>query len=411
MTALRRLATLVGVAVPLLAATLTGAAVAQPSPTGTSITDVQTQPGKVTFLLSTDGGNQLNPTSVVVSAGGQTLNATATIPTGTPAGTTAPLPTRVVYLVLDVSGSMAGDGITAARAAAGQYAQSLPPDVRVGLIEFSDAPRLLLADTTDRNALYTALAGVQAGGNTALYDAIELAVAQMKALPAGSVRRLLVLSDGGDNVSHATEAGAVAAMRAASVEADVVAFRLPSNGQVLQELAQGSGGTVLPAVDAGHLAGVFATAATVFRQQLRVTVTVPASLSDTTQTLTVSANGGSAAVEASTTVHLPVVPGAHPSAKALPATVAGSTSSATLWLVVLLAFVAILAVALAVLFVPVMAAAHADRNRRLAEMHRYRVIGAVEAAGATAVPGPAQTQTPGAVAQRTLSFVDRTLRA
>lgn len=403
----RRLAVLAGLALALLGIALPAAS-ADPSSTDVKISDVQNQPGQVRFLLSTTGGEQLTPGSVVVTAGGRTLQATAQIPSSASDGGAA-TPLRVVYLVLDTSGSMAGDGINAARSAAKQYAASLPADVQVGLVAFSNVPHLLLRATVDRNALYAAVQGLKANGNTSLYDAILTAVDAMKGLPPNAVRRLLILSDGADNTSHNSESAASGALKIVDVSADVVAFRLPGNEQVLEQLAQASGGKVLPAADAGHLAGAFAAAASVFRQQLEVTVKIPADLANTRQTLTITANGGSATVTAETTVVLPVAAPAAGSGSSTVAAPMAATSSKQLWLVVAIAFVAILSVALAVLFLPVMAAARAERASRLAEMHRYRVVGALGADGA--MPAPAASQTPTAVTQRTLSFVDRTLRA
>ncbi len=59
---------------------------------------------------------------------------------------------REVVLALDVSGSMRGDRIKAARTAAQDYVKALPPDVKVGLVTFNDNVKTVLKPTADRAA-------------------------------------------------------------------------------------------------------------------------------------------------------------------------------------------------------------------------------------------------------------------
>jgi VWFA-related protein len=105
-------------------------------------------------------------------------------------------------IVLDTSGSMAGEKITAARAALDRFLfDLLGPDDEIFLYRFDDAPHLVQGWTTDRNRVSAELKQVRADGATALYDAVAAA---LPLLESGRHRKkaLLVISDGNDTSSR-----------------------------------------------------------------------------------------------------------------------------------------------------------------------------------------------------------------
>src|SRR5215831_14144886 len=77
-------------------------------------------------------------------------------------------------LLLDTSGSMAGEKIDAAKGALDRFLSGLlDPDDQVFLMRFSDYPELLQEWTTDRSAVSHALGRLTIPrGGTALYDAL-----------------------------------------------------------------------------------------------------------------------------------------------------------------------------------------------------------------------------------------------
>ena len=411
----RRGGLLTALLLALLGLSATASAQSSTTPDG-QIGSIQSQRGTIQFVFSAGNlpsGSTLDPKSVVVTASdGTTLSATATVAdtANAPRATVV----RQTVLVFDVSGSMAGDGITGARGAAITYAQNLPKDVRIGLVTFSDTISVLLRPTTDRSALLAAVGHVQAQGNTALYDGVISASSLFDGLPANAEKRMLILSDGGDNISKHNLGDTINTLRGAGISADVVAFRLPGNQTALNAMAAGTGGRVLPAGSAQNLAGVFSQAAQEFRQQLLVTATVPPNLANKTTTLTVSANYGTASVSASSTVTLPDAAFSTSAPNLIVSAPAGSASTGQMWLILAVAFIAFLIIGLVALFLPVMAAARANKQARLAEMHRYRVLGALSTAEVVPTPGTGlapQGGAPTALAERTLSFVDKTVRA
>jgi Ca-activated chloride channel family protein len=82
-----------------------------------------------------------------------------------------------IILTMDVSGSMMATDVSPTRLAAAQQAANdfvdqLPTGVKVGLVAFSTAPRVVVAPTTDRAAIHQGITDLRARGGTALGDAI-----------------------------------------------------------------------------------------------------------------------------------------------------------------------------------------------------------------------------------------------
>ena len=82
-----------------------------------------------------------------------------------------------IILTMDVSGSMEATDVSptrlgAAKKAANDFVDQLPPGIKVGLVAFSTAPRIVVKPTTDRAAVHQGIADLQARGGTALGDAI-----------------------------------------------------------------------------------------------------------------------------------------------------------------------------------------------------------------------------------------------
>ena len=104
-------------------------------------------------------------------------------------------------IVLDTSGSMAGEKMSAAQAAVGRFVNDLlGPRDEMFLYRFDTAPLLVQGWTEDRRALVRRLASVRADGGTAMYDAVAEAV-PMAAQGARTKKALVLISDGNDTHS------------------------------------------------------------------------------------------------------------------------------------------------------------------------------------------------------------------
>lgn len=125
-------------------------------------------------------------------------------------------------IVLDASGSMQATNMAAARTALERLLfQRLDPRDELFFVEFSWNARLTQEWTTDRRLVQGALRDVQPTGDTALFDALALAVPTAE---TGRHRKkvLLVLSDGGDTHSVVT----LGELREAIISSDVLVYAL-----------------------------------------------------------------------------------------------------------------------------------------------------------------------------------------
>lgn len=107
-----------------------------------------------------------------------------------------------VGLVFDTSGSM-GKEISRSRMAAKAFFETANPEDEFLLVEFNDHALLSVPLSNDTWQIETRLASTESKGNTALLDAIYLALTEIKKSKKGR-KALLVISDGGDNHSRYT---------------------------------------------------------------------------------------------------------------------------------------------------------------------------------------------------------------
>lgn len=196
-----------------------------------------------------------------------------------------PTQARQLMLALDVSGSMGEpdmvvgrqvvERLTAAKAVLADFLDRRAGD-RVGLLVFGDRAYSLTPITPDlasvREQLGDSVVGL-AGRETAIGDAIALAVKRLREQPEGQ-RVLILLTDGVSN------AGVLAPLRAAELAAteqvrvypvafggdggmklfgmDVGQDRDPVDEATLRQIAERTGGRFFRARDTAELAGIYA---------------------------------------------------------------------------------------------------------------------------------------------------------
>ena len=104
-------------------------------------------------------------------------------------------------IVLDTSGSMAGDKIQSARAALDRFLYDLlDQEDEIFLYRFDDDGALVQSWTTDRQQLSRALERIRPNGGTAMYDAVADAI-PIVAEGRHRKKALVVISDGNDTSS------------------------------------------------------------------------------------------------------------------------------------------------------------------------------------------------------------------
>lgn len=230
--------------------------------------------GTVSVLLGVDRADAAaSPDlgSVRVHVDGQAVRATAQ-------PVAAGQVTRTTVLVLDTSQSMTGQRISEAKAAATAFLGAAPSDVRIGLLTFSGRVRDVIAPTTDRDALTSAIDDIALTGGTHVYNAVVRAVAL--AGTEGS-RNVLLLSDGKDQGGSTPLTTAVARARDRGVVVDVVALQQDAADRgLLGQVARASGGDVVRASDPASLGSVFTAEADALSHQVLVTFPRPDTATD-----------------------------------------------------------------------------------------------------------------------------------
>jgi tight adherence protein B len=167
-----------------------------------------------------------------------------------------------VVLALDVSGSMAGEPLTAAKDAAATFVGQMPAGVEMAVVAFGNEPTVVREFTTDPDEALAAIATLRTGGETALYDGLR-ASAALFSDEDGFRRTVVLLSDGGDTVSSSGIEQVLIDLLDRSVGFYAVELQTPENdSQPLNRLGIATGGTVVPAGDPAALAGIFDEIAT-----------------------------------------------------------------------------------------------------------------------------------------------------
>ncbi|HET9093964.1 MAG TPA: VWA domain-containing protein [Solirubrobacteraceae bacterium] len=191
-----------------------------------------------------------------------------------------PIRSASLMLVLDHSGSMAATDVTptrlgAAKHAANTFIDQLPGSARVGVVAFSTSPDTAQQPQTNHAAARTAVDSQQANGGTATGPALLLALqllhgAQRHHPPSA----IVLLSDGAANIGISPVLAAEKARQehipiytvALGTPYGVLnegifgtAVPVPPDPQLMQQIAQTSGGRAFDAQTENHLSSIYTT--------------------------------------------------------------------------------------------------------------------------------------------------------
>ncbi len=178
-------------------------------------------------------------------------------------------------LVFDTSASM-GDKLRVSREAAFQFLKTMNPQDEAFLVEFGDRAELSVGFTSEVEELRDKLIMVEPQGLTAMLDAAQMALHEMKR--AKNPRKaILIVSDGGDNHSRYTAAEIESLVREADVQVYAMGVFEPSipgltqeevsGPRLLSELAGQTGGRAYSASDPNDLPNVAARIGIELRNQ------------------------------------------------------------------------------------------------------------------------------------------------
>jgi tight adherence protein B len=218
--------------------------------------------GVLTVQPIDDSPAIVDPKSLVLRVDGKDFRATAE---------SASSVDRSTILLIDRSGSMGGSGMAAVRSSVQQFLQSVPKDVKVGVVSFADQPELNVAPTTDQGAVQAAVDGLTSSGDTALYDGLGMAI---DTLGGAGDRTILLLSDGKDTNSKLKAQPAEQKLKASGVHLQVIAFRTNyTDNLALGYLAAAGQGTVTEVGNSAKVAESFSAAAKALGSQVSWTAT------------------------------------------------------------------------------------------------------------------------------------------
>lgn len=181
-----------------------------------------------------------------------------------------------VALVFDTSNSMANK-LRNSRMAAGEFLRAANPGDEFLLVEFNDRARVATKFTNASEEIQNRLTFSETRGETALLDAICLALNEMK--HARNTRKaLLVISDGGDNSSRYGQGEVRQRVKEADVQIYSIGIVEPlanrwrspeeeSGPRLLKDFSDQSGGWYFEVEDAGELSQIAAKIGFALRNQ------------------------------------------------------------------------------------------------------------------------------------------------
>jgi len=167
-----------------------------------------------------------------------------------------------VGLLFDTSGSM-GNKLATARMAVLHFLKTMNAPDDAFLVEFNDRAEVTLGFTDNTDEIEKKLTAVTAGGKTALFDAVQVALREMKR--ARNPRKaILIISDGGDNNSVYTSKQIEELVREADVQVYTMGVFEPftyvgmsteelAGPRLLIEISQQTGGRAYAATSSAEL--------------------------------------------------------------------------------------------------------------------------------------------------------------
>lgn len=191
----------------------------------------------------------------------------------------------MVILTMDVSESMGRTDVVPSRldaavAAAQQFLDQVPPELDVGLVTFANEADLLVPPSAARQQVSDALTVLPRGEGTVIGDGLDtalVAIESERAQRGETPAAVLLLSDGRDTGSDVLPAEAAARAKEVGVPIYTVVLGQAlstegagANVELLQEIADATGGSAYTADTAGGLLDVYETLGTEISTELGI---------------------------------------------------------------------------------------------------------------------------------------------
>lgn len=182
-----------------------------------------------------------------------------------------------VIVVMDTTGSMGGKPITEAKAAARSFLDKLPQGTSVSVMGYDTKVYRVSRFSKDMSSHARAIRRLQAGGETALYDAVAGALRAFEGRRPAE-RAIVLLTDGEDNASKTSLSDIRSDLAASNIRMFGVEYKTAYTDQVgLRTMVSATGGRVVRAGDPQGLVRVYGEIAAELSNQYRITYTSSAS--------------------------------------------------------------------------------------------------------------------------------------
>jgi len=156
---------------------------------------------------------------------------------------------RSISLAIDSSGSMDGEKIEQAKAAALGLLKQLRPTDQISIVSFSDtvAVQLPMSRVGNSREVAAAVKAISVSGLTAMYNGLDAAFQQARrgSLEAGTVSRVILLTDGNPTVGKTDGREFVSLaqnMREAGITITAIGIGVDYNESLMQKIAEAGGG-------------------------------------------------------------------------------------------------------------------------------------------------------------------------
>lgn len=190
-------------------------------------------------------------------------------------------------LVMDVSGSMYGEKLDAAKAAARAFVDQMRPSDQVGLISFSENIEYVQPLTSNQTDMINAIKRLEALGDTAMYDALAEGIDILEGVEGR--KAIIALTDGLDNQSANSPDEVLFYIGPAGLSISTIGLGDPEHGagavsaldeDALIYLAENAGGLYGYANDKAGLSALYERYAIALQSEYVLTYTSPAALRD-----------------------------------------------------------------------------------------------------------------------------------
>jgi tight adherence protein B len=163
-----------------------------------------------------------------------------------------------VVLLIDTTGSMGGEPIVSARAAAQSFLEQLPDDARVAVMNYDSEATVITDFASERSEHAAGIDGLEAGGRTAMYDAVLVAAGVFPEAAEDTSRVIVLLTDGEDNESTSTVADAVTTLTDNDITLHSIEYQTAfTDDAAIRDMANATGGAVNEAADPQALTQVY----------------------------------------------------------------------------------------------------------------------------------------------------------